>query len=380
MSRGTLGHKLVACHSLQPLKNLHAGDPSRPWNQPIFETMSPTPNTEQPTRLKRITGALLALHAGDSLGATLEFSSWEAIHRDHPHGIRDIVGGGPFSWAPGAATDDTDLTRAVLLAYRDAARAASSPGGDFDVARAAGAHMLAWLRGDWPGRTLGRRPVDVGGATLHGLMRLHSAGGDPDKAGAGRGRAGNGSLMRCLPTGLFRLDREAVVAESRRISAITHNDVRCVVACAAYNVIVGELVAGKAPAKAVDAGLNVAMVLEAEGAATEVQDAMEHGKQLSVSDMAKNGPNELQHKASGYVLDSLEIAIAAVLDTRPLVDVLVDVVRIGCDTDTNAAIAGGLLGARDGVDALPEEWVAVLQFGKEFVEIATELVQEGQEG
>jgi ADP-ribosylglycohydrolase len=48
------------------------------------------------------------------------------------------------------------------------------------------------------------------------------------------------------------------------------------------------------------------------------------------------------------------IAVVAVLDPRPLEDIVVDVVRIGSDTDTNAAIAGGLLGARDGLDAIPE--------------------------
>jgi hypothetical protein len=35
---------------------------------------------------------------------------------------------------------------------------------------------------------------------------------------------------------------------------------------------------------------------------------------------------------------------------------LVAVVRIGNDTDTVAAIAGGLLGARWGASAVPDEW------------------------
>ncbi|KAL5366624.1 hypothetical protein BJX96DRAFT_180900 [Aspergillus floccosus] len=74
-----------------------------------------------PSRRSRTLGALLALHAGDALGAPLEFK---------PH------------TAPGAATDDTDLTRAVLLAYRDAIL-----NGD-DVITKAAEHPLAWYRGD----------------------------------------------------------------------------------------------------------------------------------------------------------------------------------------------------------------------------------------
>lgn len=42
--------------------------------------------------------------------------------------------------------------------------------------------------------------------------------------------------------------------------------------------------------------------------------------------------------------------------------------------DTNAAIAGGLLGARDGVDALPLRWREKLQFGKEFEAVMDEIL------
>jgi ADP-ribosylglycohydrolase len=73
-------------------------------------------------------------------------------------------------------------------------------------------------------------------------------------------------------------------------------------------------------------------------------------------------------------LQSLSVALAALLDPRPLDDVLVDVVRIGGDTDTNGAIAGGLLGARDGVDAIPQRWLDKLQFRREFEEIVAQIL------
>jgi ADP-ribosylglycohydrolase len=50
--------------------------------------------------------------------------------------------------------------------------------------------------------------------------------------------------------------------------------------------------------------------------------------------------------------------------------VLVDIVRLGRDTDTNGAVAGGLLGARDGADTLPPDWRTVVQFADEFVRSA----------
>jgi ADP-ribosylglycohydrolase len=73
------------------------------------------------------------------------------------------------------------------------------------------------------------------------------------------------------------------------------------------------------------------------------------------------------------VLDSLSLAVAALADPRPAVDSLVDVTRLGGDTDTNGAIAGGLLGARDGAGAWPSEWVRRLQFASEFKAAASVL-------
>jgi ADP-ribosylglycohydrolase len=297
-------------------------------------------------------GALLGVHAGDALGAGVEFCSWSEIRARFPTGPRDITGGGVFHWPAGHATDDTDLTRAVLLAYLD-------PGPD--VVRAAADHMLHWLRGEWPGRSPGSRPVDIGGATADGLHHYHRT-GDPRAAGAGPGQAGNGSLMRCIPTALAVGDRDRRVRESMEISAITHDDDRCTVSCAAYNEAVAALLAGAHPDDAVDAAHATATALGSQ----PVADAVAHGRRLRPADLAATGDLDLADGGGGFVLDSLTLAVAAVRDPRPFAEVLVDIVRLGRDTDTNAAIAGGLLGARDGAAAIPGAWRRVLQFGDEF--------------
>src|SRR5262245_19099448 len=121
----------------------------------------------EPTREDRIAGGLLGVHAGDSLGAGVEFESWQEIKDKYPGGPREITGGGVFQWRPGHATDDTDLTRAVLLAYLD-------PGED--VVTTAAEHMLDWLHGDWPGRAPGSYPKDIGGATSTGLRNYEGSG------------------------------------------------------------------------------------------------------------------------------------------------------------------------------------------------------------
>lgn len=323
------------------------------------------------SRESRTIGALLGLHAGDSLGAGVEFESHADIAAKYPGGPREITGGGVFNWAAGHATDDTDMTRGVLLAYRTC-----KPG--HDVVPWAGRHFLKWLFGDWPGRQLGSQPKDIGNATRKGLL-LFAKTGDPDKAGAGKGSAGNGSIMRCLPTGLFQPEAAKLISESVRISAITHDDPRCTISCAVYNWIVSHLLQGSSPREAVEAGEALAKKLEEEvGKERPVFEAVQLGKEISLQEIAKYGPpkDSMKGACSGYVLETLALGVAAVLDDRSFEDVLVDVVRVGCDTDTNAAVAGGLLGARDGEDAIPSRWRKELQFADEFREAAVEMVRQ----
>jgi hypothetical protein len=65
--------------------------------------------------------------------------------------------------------DDADLTRAVLLAYRDykeCKQAGSIQSAEqINIAQAAADCSLKWNEGDWPGRKKGRRPIDIGNAT-----------------------------------------------------------------------------------------------------------------------------------------------------------------------------------------------------------------------
>lgn len=303
----------------------------------------------------RIAGGLLGVHAGDSLGATLEFESWAAIDKRYPPGrrLREIIGGGPFSWPAGAPTDDTDLTVAVLRAY-------VHPEG-FTLQRAAD-NMLAWYQSG---------PADIGGATRKGLL-AYEASRDPRAAGAGPGSAGNGSLMRAIATGLARADIERRHTESAEISAITHNDPRCLGACILYNDVVSALVDGAAPADAIDQALAVAPA----AVSSEVREAITIGRSTDLTAVDRDGLSHLPYSPTGgFVLLSLALAVAAICDPRSFEDVLVDVVHLGGDTDTNGAIAGGLLGARDGVGAIPERWREKLALRDELEAAAVALAQ-----
>ena len=63
---------------------------------------------------------------------------------------------------------------------------------------------------------------------------------------------------------------------------------------------------------------------------------------------------------NGWVVEALQAAWSAITRGTTLVDVLERAVRGGRDTDTVAAIAGALVGARDGASAVPAAWRDVL--------------------
>jgi ADP-ribosyl-[dinitrogen reductase] hydrolase len=282
----------------------------------------------RPALQERIAGGLLGLAAGDALGATVEFCTPGAIRQRH--GVhRDITGGGAFGWRPGQGTDDTDLAYAVAATY---AGGYSLP----DVAAA----FLEWFDG---------RPVDVGGTTAAALGHLRRH-GCPEVSGSAvadrANSAGNGSLMRCLATGLARGDRRTRRIEAVEISAVTHADRRCTQACVAYCDLVSLLLDGATPDHAVEE------VLRSSPMSADVRRAIDGAGELIGAEL----------DTSGYVLATLQVGVWALLQPRSVEDVLVEVANLGGDADTTTAVAGGLLGVRDGADAIPARWVDRLEY------------------
>lgn len=295
-----------------------------------------------------IVGGLLGVHCGDSLGATFEFA---AANASEP--LRDIVGGGAFGWAAGEATDDTDLTLAVARAYAAVAEGQAKDTPE-DLARHAAGEFVAWKR---------RGPRDIGTTTASALLRIEG-GADPLTAGEDHERsAANGGLMRCLPTGLARPDRVTRQRESELISAVTHREPRCLDAVVAYNDLAALLLAGQRPWEAVEATLGW---LGDEGRDARVCATLAGAREAVA----------MPFQTGGYVLTSLAIAVWAVCQThRTSEDVLIEVCNAGGDADTNGAIAGGLLGVRDGAGTWPDRWVTVLHRGAELTDLAEPLRQ-----
>lgn len=64
-----------------------------------------------------------------------------------------------------------------------------------------------------------------------------------------------------------------------------------------------------------------------------------------------------QIRSGGYVMESLECALWCFLNNDSYKNVVLTAVNMGSDTDTNAAIAGGLAGLYYGIEDIPKPWM-----------------------
>ncbi len=303
-------------------------------------------------------GALLGLAVGDALGSTNEFRKLTAPPFpqlcDGPH--TEMRGGGPFQLKPGQVTDDTHMACCLANVLRVS--------GSYDAGEAAKAYLA------WKGVSF-----DVGNSTREVLEAIQA--GTPRELAAqrawtrsGRRTAGNGSLMRTAPIGVFfASDSQRRLAASLEDSALTHYDPKCQLACAALNASIAAAVTsldGPKPDALVDAAnaeisraaaeLGRAMsdfVVEVRSGADELRADLSAARQ---SDPMLYGPELHLLLQEGFVRVSFRLAYWELLHAKSFEAALLDVVNRGGDSDTNGAITGSLLGAVYGEEAIPARW------------------------
>ncbi len=272
--------------------------------------------------LARAQGCLLGQLAGDSLGGRVEFRSAAEVERLHPGGPRDLEDGGQWDILAGQPTDDSEM--ALALARSILAR------GGFDRGSVLEAYR-AWLESG---------PFDVG-QTVRSALQHHP---NPESQA-------NGSLMRASPLGIFAqaLAPEVAAELARQDSVLTHPNPACGDATAAFVVAVAHAVrTGQGPESTWEAAAEWAKDARAAGLVREALTA------------ARTEPPVCDGGSEGWVRIALQNAFHELLHAPSLEEGVVATVRRGGDTDTNAAIAGALLGAVHGREAVPRQWRSMI--------------------
>ncbi len=303
------------------------------------------------SKLERYRGALVGELAGDALLAPYETWSGERVQED----LKKRGGLVPFDypnpWREGGAimpmgrpTDDSDQTAALaesLIANRGL--------NEEDLFCRLRKIVYEHVSPLWEGRATGagkttREALSFG--TFAESQKRDTSGAYPS----------NGSLMRSAPMALYfgskdRCDEDLVFRASR----VTHEHELSCDCTSAYTYILIDLMHDRNPAETVQNYLPF-FILE--------------GVMLHPKDMPRD-PGKWPER--GHAGHTLHVAMWSLIHATDFRDGLTKVAMIGGDTDTYGAVAGGLLGAKFGIDGIPSEWRKVLKGHDKMIEYADAL-------
>jgi ADP-ribosylglycohydrolase len=260
----------------------------------------------------RYRGALVGLALGDALGAPYEF-------RSPPFTVDAVFRPGVFGTAPGHPTDDSTLALFAAEAVLESG----------DWAAGYTRRLVAWMESG---------PPDIGNQTRQ-AAKCWAAGVAPE---ANEAAQGNGSLMAVTPVVLrFAADRKRARSAAADFAGLTHPSA----AAAATNI------------RFADALLDVLAGGEPSAIAEPRRPA--HGPQMGWCELCLDLAFLTWHRAK----------------TLGPLAALVELIGLGGDTDTNAAVAGALLGAHHGMAAWPADLVAGLHLAPRLSDLAVQLWQ-----
>ena len=282
--------------------------------------------------MSKFYNGIMGLVVGDALGVPMKFQKRDTYK------ITDMIGFETYHLKPGTWSDDSSLTLATVESMGRMGKV-----DPLDIMK----NFLNWLEDNC--FTPYGEVFDVGGTTYRAITRFAKGTNPLDCGGKDYMENGNGALMRILPVAMLpnSTDKQTQLLN---VAHLTHAHFISDFACVVYMAVVENLMNGLQKDTAVISGIqrfkeqldNVSMLSEFV--------KLEQIEQLERTFV----------KSSGYVVDTLEAALWCFLNTDTYRDCVLTAVNLGEDTDTVAAVAGGLAGIYYGTGTeagIPENWI-----------------------
>ena len=263
--------------------------------------------------------AIFGLAVGDALGVPYEFRERDTFT------VTGMTSGGVHKQPKGTWSDDTGLTLATCYSIGER--------GGVDLADMM-LDFRAWLRRG--AFTVDGRIFDVGNTCGQAINMGHGLGRED--------KQGNGSLMRILPLAFLPGISDETVAD---VSALTHDSSVCKELCIIYVHIARELIQGTDLKTAIS---------------RSVSPESNYRHLLDIENFQREKIGNTEHAPV-----ALTAALWCLSHTISYKDCVLEAVRLGGDTDTIAAIAGGLAGIMYGYRAIPKQWLMQLR-GKNIIQ------------
>ncbi|CAG9333579.1 unnamed protein product [Blepharisma stoltei] len=281
------------------------------------------------TQIDLALGCVFGAFIGDSLGSYIEFEN--SISEGMLSETLEMRGGGPFSVGPGQVTDDSELAMCLL-------RGLYEGNGKFNL------DLIAKYYKEW----YCTGPFDIGKTTKNALKvyKDNPAFAKFSIASSkelNKKSKSNGSFMKCTPMAVFCRnlnDKEIRRAVSLECS-MTHSNLEIQDAQVCYIKAIVSLF--RYP------GDRVRAYNEAKSMARRYE------TKEWFDDIENSQPMKADHKI-GRAKIAFDHAFRHLRNESNYFDAMTGILRLGGDTDTNAAIVGGLIGAADGYSGIPKNW------------------------
>jgi ADP-ribosylglycohydrolase len=301
-----------------------------------------------------VTNTLLGVALGDALGVPVEFVS-RIYLKANP--IQTMTGFGTHKQPKGTWSDDSSLTFCLAESL--------SKGYDLeDIAQ----KFVQWFQeAHW---TPHNEVFDVGGATSKAINKIIQGIPPLETGGDSEMDNGNGALMRIIPLAFYLkdfkiADRFEIV---QQVTSITHAHLRSVLCSFVYIEICIQLLSGEGKKEAYyEAVYKVNDFCKGKKALEEESNHLKRVLNYLIEDIPED-----KIYSSGYVVHSLEAAIWCWLKEASFSTAVLRAVNLGDDSDTTAAITGGLAGLTN-QEPFPSDWLNNLVKKDEIINLGNQL-------
>ncbi|GJD16675.1 ADP-ribosylation/crystallin J1 [Rivularia sp. IAM M-261] len=286
----------------------------------------------------KVLSGLMGVCVGDALGVPVEFTS--RVERTNTP-VTAMQGYGTWDQPPGTWSDDSSLTFCLVESLCNG----------FSLDAIAKSFWQWYQESYWTARG---EVFDVGNTTFLAIVNWKQGASPVDAGGKTENSNGNGSLMRILPMAYLHRELEfsELIRRVHQVSCITHAHPRSQIACGIYISIAVALLEGAEPYQAYQQGLEKVQGIYS---APEYSTEMQHFQRVFSGAIDKLPLEEIS--SDGYVIDTLEASLWCLLNSSDYESAVLKAVNLGGDTDTTAAVTGGLAGIYYGVENIPADWI-----------------------
>lgn len=314
-----------------------------------------------------VAAGILGVCVADALGVPVEFTSRAERERSP---ISDMIGYGTYNQPPGTWSDDSSLTLCLVDALT-----AVSPHHPEKLLKTVSNNFCRWHQeGYW---TPYQEAFNIGGATLQAIHHLHNGVSFTHSGGSTEKSNGNGSLMRILPLAFCHhlLTFPELIKLTHLTSAITHAHLRSQMACGFYISIALGLLKGNTPESAYLQGIELSKKIYSK---PPYVSELNHFSRIIEGKVAQLQINDVY--SSGYVVHTLEASLWCLMNSEDYAEAVLKAVNLGEDTDTTAAVTGGLAGIYYGLEKIPQHWLERLARRQDIIELAQGLATKLESG